>query len=684
MEGYIIAGKLFGIDLPGEFNLHRSVDETGAECDSLFTEIRKSSDTDVCGFTEYYIYDGVDRILLPDGGYEVIIGDKSYPLMSLVSYHVTEEGKKTVNKRNSQNEGRKISFCDSVYPVILNAGQVNVEFKITGTGESVNAEKWPKILEDGVMEKAAIGGEEINYSITYGKEWNSNEPQVFQEFPIQPDPMFSLDHMDKLEVVFSGKIVKTFYWDQISKVWFEQINFNCYQMHPVEGGTYTMGDWRGKQYNFSFGKANTNMKKKWKNVMDPQYMNESGRGEEAVGVQGLREEDSLTATDKENEFWCYNDDAITLHRVKLTDFELGDYQVTMEQYYMFVDALKADSPSEISYEIKGQRIYINEIAARTLYYKMKCVRDNGWGKGQRPVIDVAFFEIVEFCNWMSRKEELPVCYEIRPIYQGEYKEGKIKANFFLPVEGSCMQKRLHIEEEVQMYEVTCDFHKNGYRLPTEAEFEYVIRGGKYIPEINGGHGSLFAGISSVGLLHNDDYSWQRKNVDNPQKNEEDEADLARNNMGANGYTNPVGTKLPNQLGFYDLSGNVWETMWDWFSFDYYDLCKEKGTVTDPKGPVYTKEQMCNFNDANVDKTLQKEYLYTYQKEEDGTYIRTSAHSISNAGKTVHILRGGCHTNPYPFTTSLHRHSVTATSYYTNVLNYSNARIGFRMARTVLY
>lgn len=53
---------------------------------------------------------------------------------------------------------------------------------------------------------------------------------------------------------------------------------------------------------------------------------------------------------------------------------------------------------------------------------------------------------------------------------------------------------------------------------------------------------------------------------------------------SNNETKPVGLKLPNQLGVFDMSGNVLEWCHDWFDGKYYKTCTEKGTVLNPKGP----------------------------------------------------------------------------------------------------
>jgi formylglycine-generating enzyme required for sulfatase activity len=130
-----------------------------------------------------------------------------------------------------------------------------------------------------------------------------------------------------------------------------------------------------------------------------------------------------------------------------------------------------------------------------------------------PVEKVSWYDAVEFCNKLSEKEGLQKCYT-----------------------GSGRS-------------IICDFSANGYRLPTEAEWEYAAKGG------NKSKGYKYSGSNNVDEV----------------------AEYDGNN---NKSTKPVGGKKANELGIYDMSGNVWEWCNDWYNSDYY----ESSPASNPTGP----------------------------------------------------------------------------------------------------
>ena len=89
-----------------------------------------------------------------------------------------------------------------------------------------------------------------------------------------------------------------------------------------------------------------------------------------------------------------------------------------------------------------------------------------------------------------------------------------------------------------------------FRLPTEAEWEYAARGG------NKSKGYKYSGSNTIG-----DVAWYYDN--------------------SSSTAHPVGTKAPNELGLYDMSGNVWEWCSDWYSSSYYS----SSSSTNPTGPT---------------------------------------------------------------------------------------------------
>jgi formylglycine-generating enzyme required for sulfatase activity len=241
-------------------------------------------------------------------------------------------------------------------------------------------------------------------------------------------------------------------------------------------------------------------------------------------------------------------DELPIHTVRVSPFYIMTTETTNGQFLEFLN----NSLSGGLIEVRNNIVY-NITGGNALYYtnQFTSYYSIGYSGGlfsivdfriNHPVVGVMWFGAAAYCNWLSRKSVLEECYNLTTG--------------------------------------VCDFSKNGYRLPTEAEWEYAARGGHTDPYYNYPNGNSI-GITSVNLPNSGD-PYESSTYPNTTPVAFYDGTLKQKsdfNWPGNS-TSYQTTNGKNGFGLYDMEGNVWEFVNDWYGQNYYSI----SPYDNPKGP----------------------------------------------------------------------------------------------------
>ncbi len=282
-------------------------------------------------------------------------------------------------------------------------------------------------------------------------------------------------------------------------------------------------------------------------------------------MMGMSPEDTDAATTLEDGTTLLSR-ASPLREVEVKPFCIGKYAVTVGEFRLFAE----ENANQLAKEAKTWNMKTGKYESNSQITWKHGSNLELQTEDRQPVVHVSWEDAVLYCNWLSEKT-------------GKEKVYNIENNFAIIPQA------------------------NGYRLPSEAEWEYAARGGQNFK---------YAGSDTI-----EEVAWYWQNSgDKPFSGKWKSADIVANN----GRTHPVGQKKANGYGLYDMSGNVWEWCGDeWHeNYDFAPL----------DGSAWIEQNSDNTKNEGVSRVLRGGSWYFLAE-----YCSVSTRNLNPQSSRIHSL-----------------------------------------------